>query len=79
MNKSAMPVEWHEEGLKNRKIYVKRKIEELTADVKRLERDIKDMEFLTLQINTAKKMGKPRFNEELFLQMKARKKMKCQD
>lgn len=65
MNKK-MPIEWHEECLKNRRLSLSRKQKELISLAKQLKKDKKEIEFLEYQIKEAKKANINDFDNERF-------------
>lgn len=76
MSKNAMPIEWHEKNLINRKKsleYLQHQIDKLEADKKR---SVEEITRLEEQIQTAKKQGKTEFNSEKYL---IKKKDKCEN
>lgn len=61
-----MPIEWHEECLKNRISSFERKQKELDSLIKQIEKDKEEIEFLEYQIKEAKKANKDSFDSEKF-------------
>jgi hypothetical protein len=64
-------IEWHQEGLKNMKVYLDNKKQELDRVQNRLKQEISDLEkdiaFREYQINTAIQMNKDGFDADRFL------------
>lgn len=76
MSKNAMPIEWHETNLVNRKASleaIQRQIDKLEANKKRC---VEEITFLEEQIQTAKKQKKIEFDSEKYL---IKKKDKCEN
>lgn len=68
---SVMPLAWHELNLKNAESWLKRQEQELARMQLRIERDRAEIAFRRLQVETAKKEGKTKFDSDKYL--KARK------
>ena len=62
-----MPIEFHEDNLKNRKRNIERMEEDLAVFKLRIACSKKDIDFLSLQVEEAKKQGKDGFDDERFL------------
>ena len=67
----VMPLAWHERNLQSSESWLKRQEQELARMQLRIERDRAEVAFIRLQIETAKKEGKTKFDSDRYL--KARK------
>ena len=63
----AMPLDWHENCLRNSEIWLAEQENELARFQTRMERNRKEVDFLRQQIEAAKKAGKTKFDAGTYL------------
>jgi hypothetical protein len=68
---SAFPISWHEDCLRNSKLYLEREREKLAAMQAQVEAIAKGIAFRESQIARAKELGKDSYDEERFMKPKS--------
>jgi hypothetical protein len=72
-SKRTMPVEWHENCLKNGMITLQQEKNVLAFQQRRVERMLAECELHAIQISEAKRQGKKEFDRERFLVKRVKK------